>query len=47
MDYIAQFSIRLRFVIGSGGSFCFMSWCLKCLCCWRLMYVFIFSVQFR
>ena len=19
-----------------GGSFCFMSWCLKFLCCWRL-----------
>ena len=25
-----------------GGSFCFMSWYLKLLCCWRLMYVFIF-----
>ena len=30
-----------------GGSFCLMSWCLKCLCCWRLMYVFIFLVKFR
>ena len=30
-----------------GGSFCFMSWCLKFLCCWRLMYVFIFLVKFR
>ena len=27
-----------------GGSFCFMSWCLKFLCCWRLLYVFIFLV---
>ena len=31
-----------------GGSFCFMSWCLKIfLCCWRLMYVFIFLVKLR
>ena len=30
-----------------GGSFCFMYWCLKFLCCWRLMYVFIFLVKFR
>ena len=29
------------------GSFCFMSWCLKFLCCWLLMYVFIFLVKFR
>ena len=29
------------------GSFRFMSWCLKCLCCWRLMYVFIFSDKLR
>ena len=28
-----------------GGSFCFMSWCLKFLCCWRLMCVFIFLVK--
>ena len=29
-----------------GGSFCFMSWCLSFfLCCWRLMYVFIFLVK--
>ena len=28
-----------------GGSFCFMSWCLIFLCCWRLMYVFIFLVK--
>ena len=25
-----------------GGSFCFMSCVLNSLCCWRLMYVFIF-----
>ena len=31
----------------SSGSFCFMSWCLKFLCCWRLMYVFIFLVKLR
>ena len=31
-----------------GGSFCFMSWCLEnFLCCWRLMYVFIFLVGLR
>ena len=24
----------------------FMSWCLKFLCCWRLLYVFIFLVKF-
>ena len=31
-----------------GGSFRFMSWCLKkILCCWRLMYVFIFLVKLR
>ena len=30
-----------------GGSFCFMSWCLKFLCCWRLMCVFIFLVKLR
>ena len=31
-----------------GGSFCFMSWCLKTfLCCWRLMYVFIILVKLR
>ena len=31
-----------------GGSFCFMSWCIKnFLCCWRLMYVFIFLVKLR
>ena len=30
-----------------GGSFCFMSWCLKILCCWLLMYGLIFSVKFR
>ena len=31
-----------------GGSFCFMSWCFKKnLCCWRLMYVFIFLVKLR
>ena len=30
-----------------GGSFCFMSWCLTFLCCWRLMYVFIFSIKLR
>ena len=37
-----------------GGSFCFVSWCLekkkkkkKKLCCWRLMYVFIFLVKLR
>ena len=31
-----------------GGSFCFMSWCLKYFfCCWRLMYVFIFLVKLR
>ena len=29
-----------------GGSFCFMSWCLKKnLCCWRLMCVFIVLVK--
>ena len=28
-----------------GGSFCFMFWCIKFLCCWRLMYVFIFLVK--
>ena len=29
-----------------GGSFCFVFWCLKYfLCCWRLMYVFIFLVK--
>ena len=28
-----------------GGSFCFMSWCLKFLCCWRLMCVFIILVK--
>ena len=28
-----------------GGSFCFMSWCSKFLCCWRLMYDFIFLVK--
>ena len=28
-----------------GGSFCFMYWCLKFLCCWRLMCVFIFLVK--
>ena len=28
--------------------FVFMSWCLKnFLCCWRLMYVFIFLVKLR
>ena len=25
----------------------FMSWCLNFLCCWRLMYVFIFLVKLR
>ena len=30
-----------------GGSFCFMSWCLIYLCCWRLMYVIIFLVKLR
>ena len=25
-----------------GAYFCFMSWCLILLCCWRFMYVFIF-----
>ena len=27
--------------------FCFKSWCIKFLCSWRLMYVFIFLVKFR
>ena len=27
--------------------FCFMSWCIKFLCCWCLMYVFIFLVKLR
>ena len=26
-----------------GGSFCFMSWCLNFLCCWRLMCFHSFS----
>ena len=31
-----------------GGSFCFVSWCVKFfLCCWRLMCVFIFLVKLR
>ena len=30
-----------------GGSFCFMSWCLNFLCCWRLICVFIFLVKLR
>ena len=31
-----------------GGSFCFVSLCLKKkLCCWRLMYVFIFLIKLR
>ena len=30
-----------------GGSFCFMFWGLIFLCCWRLMYVFIFLVKLR
>ena len=30
-----------------GVSVCFMSCCLKFLCSWRLMYVFIFLVKFR
>ena len=31
-----------------GGSFCFMSWCLKIfLCCWRLLCVFIVLVKLR
>ena len=31
-----------------GGSFCFMSWCLKILCCWLLVVcVFVFLVKFR
>ena len=29
-----------------GGSFCFVSWCLKFLCCWRLVCVFMFLVMF-
>ena len=44
-------AISLYFPISNyyncGGSFCFMSWCLKFLCCWHLMYVFIFLVKFR
>ena len=31
--------------VNCSGSFCFMSWCLKFLCCWRLMCVFIFLVK--
>ena len=30
-----------------GGSYCFMSWCFKFLCCWCLMHVIIFLVKFR
>ena len=30
-----------------GGSFRFMSWCLIFLCCWCLMYVFIFLVTLK
>ena len=30
-----------------GGSFCFMSWCLNFLCCWRLMCVLIVLVKLR
>ena len=31
-----------------GGSFCFVRWCLNFfLCCWRLMYVFIFLIKLR
>ena len=29
----------------SGGSFCFMYWCLIFLCCWRLICVFIVLVK--
>ena len=44
-------SIFLLLIVPSryfcGASFCFMSWCLIFLCCWRLMYVIIFLVKLR
>ena len=35
-----------RYMYFCGGSYCFMSWYLKILCCWRLMYAIIFLVKF-
>ena len=51
-DLISKFNDGLKTLPRQyfcGGSFCFMSWCLffVCVCCWRLMYVFIFLIKLR
>ena len=43
MAMAATYKLSRRYFC--GGSFCFMSWCLNFLCCWRLTCVFIFLIK--
>ena len=42
LTFKCVFALRFPRRYFCGGSFCFMSWCLKnFLCCWRLMCVLV------